>query len=140
MIRLFQKVITNWTADSDDENAAIYTVQPMSTSEFEDGSYSAYAIGVGIQGPPGLRFKFNIGSDNNNYWLPLASEPIRLGSTGIYELDLQDLEGVMINKIVIYQVLADNTDLTQTDLLTRQPIIIDLLYEVQKNIGGGTVL
>ena len=128
MIRLWQKIIDD--IDAFGENAYI-TITPQNDN-------SAYAMAIGIQGPTGLRFKINAGSENNNQLLPLSSEPIRLGSTGIYELDLQDLEGVTVNNIIIYKRLDEDTDFV---ISSNQPIIIDLLYYKDDNsMRGGTLV
>lgn len=74
---------------------------------------------LGIQGPIGLKFYLN----NGQY-------PITIGKTGIYELDLEGLNGC-INQIRFDQ--ADITAFFPNDNIVNR-LLIDIVYEGGANV------
>lgn len=69
-----------------------------------------YAVALGIQGPPGLRFWINEDKANDD-------NSIELGRTGIYELDLSESGGHIISLKIDFNTL------------NKSKVIIDLLKE-----------
>ena len=68
-------------------------------------------ISLGIQGSPDLKFYIN-----------QSSNPIMLGVTGIYELDIDGittLSSIRIDKESLNNITADNAN----------PLMIDIIYE-----------
>ena len=71
------------------------------------------AVKIGIQGFPGMKLHFQ-----NKY-----TDPLIIGGTGIFELDLSDSGGV-INFLSLDKV---------NDFILPNPIIIDVLYQTVSN-------
>lgn len=65
---------------------------------------------LGIQGPPGLRFYLNRGND-----------PITIGKTGIYELDLENIGR-------IFAIRFDKNDIENMIDKTTMRLLIDIIY------------
>ena len=92
--------------------------QPLgltSTDLSEGNIFASYpkVSQLGIQGPPGIKFYIN---DNIN-------NPIFLGDTGIYELDLEGLG-------IIYQLNFDKSEMdTVITGVSENRLLIDIIYE-----------
>ncbi len=65
---------------------------------------------LGIQGPPGMRFYLNRGSD-----------PITIGKTGIYELDLENIGR-------IFAIRFNEQDLEELVQATDSRLLVDIVY------------
>lgn len=80
---------------------------------------NAKAVKIGIQGFPGLKFHFQ-------NW---STDPLIIGNTGIFEIDLTDSGGV------IYFLSVERIE----NFIFPNPIIIDILYKqtANKTEGGG---
>lgn len=66
---------------------------------------------LGIQGPPGLRFYLNGGTN-----------PITIGKTGIYELDLEHIGR-------IFAIRFNESDLRNLVEKTNSRLLIDIVYD-----------
>lgn len=81
---------------------------------FNDGGNSSSIVQLGIQTLPGVKFYLNNGID-----------PIYIGSTGIYELDLSGLADITA-------LSFDQNSLKQIDESIGAYLIVDAIYELEE--------
>lgn len=91
-------------------NYEFYTDKLTYGNIFQDYGFVSH---LGIQGPVGLRFYLN-----------QSSNPIMIGQTGIYELDLENIGRISA-------IRFDRTDINNyyTDNPRSDKILIDIVYE-----------
>lgn len=103
-----------------EKNSQNYPSNINKNSLVNDNIFNSYGLvkQLGIQTLPGIKFRLN--SSSNLDW-------IVIGSTGIYELDLEDL--LEIEKIQFHN---DSIELINSNLSAS--LIIDIIYEDMEGI------